>query len=218
MLFRSNCAGTGNAVKTAGRDKKTGEPTHFPIDAFNRIIQINLVGTFNLLEAARLGSKKVPVIFASTNKVYGSLGDLDLIELEDRYIPADETIRRLGIGEDRPLDLCTPYGCSKGAADQYVLDYARSFGLPAAVMRMSCIYGPRQMGTEDQGWVAHFLIRALSGDPITIYGDGNQTRSFCYVDDLVEGALKQQRLLATAPREITAEDLAGVFRGSMHHW
>ena len=152
-----------------------------PVEDFD----INLRGTFNVLEAVRRTGNKIPVIFASTNKVYGALGDVEMVELDDRYIPADEKIRGNGIGEERPLDFCTPYGCSKGAADQYVLDYAKSFGIPTAVLRMSCIYGPRQFGTEDQGWVAHFLIRALEGQSLTIYGDGKQVRDILHVDDAV---------------------------------
>jgi CDP-paratose 2-epimerase len=101
------------------------------------------------------------------------------------YLPVDETLRDFGVDESRPLDFCTPYGCSKGAADQYVLDHAKSFGLRTAVLRMSCIYGPHQFGTEDQGWVAHFLIRALRGEPVTIYGDGRQVRDILYIDDAV---------------------------------
>ncbi len=97
-----------------------------------------------------------------------------------------------GIGEARPLDFHSPYGCSKGTADQYVLDYARTFGLPAVVFRMSCIYGPHQFGTEDQGWVAHFLIRALQGEPITLYGDGMQVRDILFVEDLVDAFLLAQ--------------------------
>src|SRR5579884_179218 len=145
---------------------------------------INVRGTINLLDAVRTRSKPAPVIFASTNKVYGDLADLPFNELDDRYEPAGLLARR-GIDESRPLDFHTPYGCSKGAADQYVLDYARSFGVPTAVFRMSCIYGQRQMGTEDQGWVAHFLIRALEGRPITIYGDGRQVRDILDVGDAV---------------------------------
>ena len=103
----------------------------------------------------------------------------------DRYVPVDPQIRDRGIDETRSLSFCTPYGCSKGAADQYVLDYAHSFGLRAAVLRKSCIYGPRQFGTEDQGWVAHFLIRALRDEPITIYGDGHQVRDILHVRDAV---------------------------------
>ncbi len=107
------------------------------------------------------------------------------ISSDDAYVPQDAGLRARGIGEDRPIDFHTPYGCSKGGADQYVLDYARSFGVPTAVMRMSCIYGPRQMGTEDQGWVAHFLIKALAGQPISIYGDGCQVRDILHVSDVV---------------------------------
>jgi CDP-paratose 2-epimerase len=147
---------------------------------------VNVQGTLHLLEALRLRNEPVPLLFASTNKVYGDLGDVELDETNDAYLPRDPAIRARGIGEDRPLDFHTPYGCSKGAADQYVLDYARSFGVPTVVMRMSCIYGPRQMGTEDQGWVAHFLIRALENEPISIYGDGRQVRDVLNVGDAVE--------------------------------
>jgi CDP-paratose 2-epimerase len=145
---------------------------------------INVRGTINLLDAVRVRSEPVPVIFASTNKVYGDLGDIEFDTLHDRYEPKAFAARR-GIDETRPLDFHTPYGCSKGAADQYVLDYARSFGVPTAVFRMSCIYGQRQMGTEDQGWVAHFLIRALEGQALTIYGDGRQVRDILDVGDAV---------------------------------
>jgi CDP-paratose 2-epimerase len=148
---------------------------------------INLGGTLNLLEAAR--ERRVPVIFASTNKVYGDLADVDLELVDDAWTPVDPALRAAGVNERRPLDFHTPYGCSKGAADQYVLDYARSFGVPACVMRMSCIYGPRQMGTEDQGWVAHFLIRALNGEPITLFGDGRQVRDILHVNDAVDAYL-----------------------------
>ena len=143
---------------------------------------INVRGTINLLDAIRIRRKPVPVIFASTNKVYGDLGDFEFDTLHDRYEPKAFAARR-GVDESRPLDFHTPYGCSKGAADQYVLDYSRSFGIPTVVFRMSCIYGQRQMGTEDQGWVAHFLIRALEGQPITIYGDGKQVRDVLDVGD-----------------------------------
>jgi len=152
-----------------------------PIEDF----EINGRGTLNVLEAVRKAGRNAPVIFASTNKVYGSLEDMAMDEQADRYVPADELVRARGVGESRRLDFCTPYGCSKGVADQYVLDYAKSYGLPTAVLRMSCIYGPRQFGTEDQGWVAHFLIRALQGEPITIYGDGKQVRDILHVDDAV---------------------------------
>ena len=146
---------------------------------------VNLRGTFTLLEALRRRGEAVPLVFASTNKVYGNLLDIALERSGDAYLPVDPVIRAAGIGEQRPLDFHTPYGCSKGAADQYVLDYSRSFGLPATVLRMSCIYGERQMGTEDQGWVAHFLIRALRREPITIFGDGCQVRDLLQVQDAV---------------------------------
>lgn len=146
--------------------------------------EINIKGTLNVLDALR--ETKAPLVFASTNKVYGDLADLEFVQDGEAYAPAEPRIRDHGIGEDRPLDFHTPYGCSKGAADQYVLDYARSFGVPTAVLRMSCIYGQRQMGTEDQGWVAHFLIRALEGKPITLYGDGYQVRDILDVSNAVE--------------------------------
>lgn len=160
-----------------------------PLDDF----EINLRGTMGLLEAARAAPEPPPVIFASTNKVYGDLADVPVTLDGGRYWPAGGPIAVSGIGEDRPLDFHTPYGCSKGAADQYVLDYADSFGLRTAVLRMSCIYGQRQMGTEDQGWVAHFLIRALSGEPITLYGDGCQVRDVLDVSDAVDAYLAAWR-------------------------
>ncbi|NGP18604.1 NAD-dependent epimerase/dehydratase family protein [Devosia chinhatensis] len=152
-----------------------------PIEDFD----VNARGTINVLEAVRKAGRKAPVIFSSTNKVYGGLDDLRLYELHGQHVPADELIRARGINEDRRLDFCTPYGCSKGVADQYVLDYQRSYDIPTAVLRMSCIYGPRQFGTEDQGWVAHFLIRALRGEGVTIYGDGKQVRDVLHVSDAV---------------------------------
>jgi CDP-paratose 2-epimerase len=158
---------------------------------------INVRGTLSLLEALRRRNEPVPLLFASTNKVYGDLLDVALEATNDAYVPRDPDVRARGVGEDRPLDFHTPYGCSKGAADQYVLDYARSFGVPTAVMRMSCIYGPRQMGTEDQGWVAHFLIRALEGRPISIYGDGRQVRDVLHVSDAIEAYLAAWRRIDT---------------------
>ncbi len=160
-----------------------------PIDDFD----INVRGTLTLLDALRRRGEPVPLIFASTNKVYGDLADIPLTQTNDAYLPEDRAVRETGIGESRPLDFHTPYGCSKGAADQYVLDYARSFGVPTAVMRMSCIYGPRQMGTEDQGWVAHFAIRALERQPISIYGDGCQVRDVLDVSDAVAAYLAAWR-------------------------
>jgi len=156
---------------------------------------VNLGGTLNVLEAAR--RKGTPVVYASTNKVYGDLADLDLSLRDEAWVPAETDVLRRGVGEDRPLNFHTPYGCSKGGADQYVLDYARSFDLPACVLRMSCIYGPRQMGTEDQGWVAHFLIRALDQRPITLYGDGRQVRDILHVADAVEAYVAVWRRIDT---------------------
>jgi CDP-paratose 2-epimerase len=130
------------------------------------------------------------VLFASTNKVYGRLlGDGDIARDGERYAPRDAALA-YGVDETWPLDLYSPYGCSKGAADQYVRDYARVFGLRTAVLRMSCIYGPRQYGTEDQGWIAHFLIQALRGKPITVYGDGYQVRDALHVSDAVSAWLR----------------------------
>ncbi len=155
--------------------------------------EINLRGTINLLEALRRqhdrGAGPVPLVFASTNKVYGDLADIRLSHNEDAYLPIDPGLRAAGIGEDRPLSFHTPYGCSKGAADQYVLDYARSFDLPMVVLRMSCIYGPRQLGTEDQGWLAHFLLSALQDRPLSLYGDGRQVRDVLEVEDAVSAYL-----------------------------
>jgi CDP-paratose 2-epimerase len=163
---------------------------------------INLQGSFNLLEAVRRRpAGPCPVLFASTNKVYGDLADIALERVDEAWLPRDAALRAAGVAETRPLDFHTPYGCSKGAADQYVLDYARSFGLPAAVLRMSCIYGPRQMGTEDQGWVAHFLIRALRREPISLYGDGCQVRDVLHVQDAVAAYLTAwRRISAVAGR------------------
>lgn len=161
-----------------------------PADDF----EINLRGTFNVLQAA--ARHRVPVIFASTNKVYGDLSDITLELIDEAWLPADATLRAKGVDEARPLEFHTPYGCSKGGADQYVLDYARSFRLPTCVLRMSCIYGERQMGTEDQGWVAHFAIRALEGAPITLYGDGRQVRDILDVEDAVAAYVSAWRNIA----------------------
>jgi CDP-paratose 2-epimerase len=153
-------------------------------------LEVNVLGTVALLEELRRLDDPPPLIFTSTNKVYGTLPDIALERVEGRWQPLDPELLRHGIDERRPLDFCTPYGCSKGAADQYVLDYAQSYGLPAAVFRMSCIYGPHQHGTEDQGWVAHFLIQALADEPITVYGDGGQVRDLLFVEDLVEACTR----------------------------
>ena len=147
--------------------------------------EVNARGTLNVLEAVRACPNPPGMIFASTNKVYGTLlPDAAFAATERGYWPQDERYAG-GCDERAPLALHSPYGCSKGAADQYVLDYARVFGLRTVVFRMSCIYGPRQFGTEDQGWAAHFLLATLRGEPITIYGDGHQVRDILFVDDAV---------------------------------
>ncbi|HEY4639497.1 MAG TPA: NAD-dependent epimerase/dehydratase family protein, partial [Candidatus Udaeobacter sp.] len=163
---------------------------------------VNARGTLNLLEAVRELRNPPPVIFTSTNKVYGSLEDVDLRLNGERYEPVDHDIRACGIGEDQRLDFYSPYGCSKGAADQYILDYARTFGLPAVVFRMSCIYGLHQFGTEDQGWVAHFIINALAQRPITLYGDGKQVRDILFIDDLIEALLLARKNIRTLSGQI----------------
>lgn len=144
--------------------------------------EINALGTMNVLEAARHTGDDPILIFSSTNKVYGRMEDARAVELDTRYVLPDYPV---GVSEERPLDFHSPYGCSKGAADQYVHDYSRIYGLRSVVFRQSCIYGPRQMGVEDQGWVAWFIIAAVTGKPITIYGNGKQVRDLLYVDDLV---------------------------------
>lgn len=144
--------------------------------------EINTLGTFNVLEAARLAGRQPRIVFTSTNKVYGGIETVAVAERATRYEYCDLPY---GISESQPLDFHSPYGCSKGAADQYVRDYGRIYGLPTVVFRMSCIYGPRQFGNEDQGWLAHFMISAITGQPITIYGDGKQVRDVLFVEDLV---------------------------------
>jgi CDP-paratose 2-epimerase len=146
-------------------------------------LETNLIGTVNVLEAIRHASHRPSLLFTSTNKVYGHLSRVTLQEQSRRYDSADPAIA--GAGEEQPLEFLSPYGCSKGSADQYVLDYAHSFGIAAVVFRMSCIYGPYQLGSEDQGWVAHFVRQTMKGEPITIYGDGKQVRDLLYVGDLV---------------------------------
>jgi len=143
--------------------------------------EVNAVGTFNILEGVRKAGTRPFVLFTSTNKVYGDMSSQGIIGTRRRYSFAD----RQAVNERQSLDFYSPYGCSKGAADQYVHDYARMFDIPAVVFRMSCIAGPRQFGTEDQGWVAHFLYSALTNTPVVIYGDGRQVRDVLCVEDLV---------------------------------
>jgi len=145
--------------------------------------QDNILGTFNVLEAARLAAGGAVFIHASTNKVYGSMKQISVVEEPTRYGYADLPF---GVSENQPLDFHSPYGCSKGAGDQYARDYSRIFGMRTVVMRQSCIYGCRQFGMEDQGWLAWFVIAALNGYPITIYGNGKQVRDVLFVDDLLD--------------------------------
>lgn len=144
--------------------------------------EANALGTFNALEAARTSGRDPIFIYASTNKVYGGMEDVELFEEATRWRYKDLTH---GCPETQPLDFHSPYGCSKGTGDQYVRDYARIYGLRSVVLRQSCIYGPRQFGIEDQGWVAWFVIAAVTGRPITIFGDGKQVRDVLNVDDLL---------------------------------
>ncbi len=144
--------------------------------------EVNAVGTFNILEAVRHFCPGAIVIYASTNKVYGKMQNTEITVRKERYEYLD---RAMGIDEYSPLDLYSPYGCSKGTGDQYVIDYARTYNLRATSFRQSCIYGPHQFGMEDQGWVAWFAIAAVLGKPITIYGDGRQLRDILHVDDLI---------------------------------
>ncbi len=155
--------------------------------------EINARGTLNVLEALRALAAPPPLVFTSTNKVYGQLEGLELREETEHYRPVQPAVHAAGIGEKQPLDFYSPYGCSKGTADQYVRDYARIYGLPTVVFRMSCIYGPHQCGSEDQGWVAHFLLQSLRQETITIYGNGKQVRDILFVEDLVEALLLAAR-------------------------
>lgn len=152
--------------------------------------EINLRATVDLLEELRRGGRPVPLLHASTSKVYGALRKLQLTELPTRYAPVNEWIAEHGIDEHWPLEVTSPYGCSRAAADQYVLEYARSFGLPAAVARIGCVYGPEQHGGDVQGWMSRWMTCALDGRPITIEGDGKQVRDLLHIDDLVDALLR----------------------------
>ncbi len=144
--------------------------------------ETNAAGTLNVLEALREWAPEATLLYASTNKVYGAMEDVAVAQRNGRYEYADLPS---GVSEERPLDFHSPYGCSKGAADQYVRDYARIYGLKTISLRQSCIYGPRQFGVEDQGWVAWFAIAGVTGQPITLYGDGKQVRDVLFIDDLI---------------------------------
>jgi CDP-paratose 2-epimerase len=158
--------------------------------------EINALGSFNVVEAARHAGDDPIFIYSSTNKVYGGMEDAPAVETPLRYMLPQYPD---GVDETRPLDFHSPYGCSKGSADQYVRDYQRIYGLRSVVFRQSCIYGQRQMGVEDQGWVAWFIIAAVTGRPITIYGNGKQVRDLLHVDDLVRAFQ-----MATARIDVTA--------------
>lgn len=144
--------------------------------------EINAGGTLNVLEAARKSGNKPFIIYSSTNKVYGGMEDVEIIEDNNKYVYKDLVD---GVSETRQLDFHSPYGCSKGSADQYIRDYSRIYDIPTVVFRQSCIYGPHQFGVEDQGWVAWFIIAVTLGKQLTIYGDGKQVRDVLYVDDLI---------------------------------
>src|SRR5215470_2172492 len=160
--------------------------------------EVNLAGTFNVLDAARRSGNKPFILFTSTNKVYGELAQgLPVIRGKRYVLPAST-----GTSETQPLDFHSPYGCSKGAADQYVRDFGRIYGLPTVVFRMSCVAGPRQFGTEDQGWVAHFLYSALQRKPVVIYGDGRQVRDVLCVHDLVRAFDVVRRNMQVAAAQI----------------
>jgi CDP-paratose 2-epimerase len=165
-------------VHLAGQVAVTTSVTH-PREDF----ECNALGTFNVLEAARLSGRNPNILYASTNKVYGGMEEVRVLEKDTRYEYADYP---LGMPESINLDFHSPYGCSKGAGDQYVRDYYRIYSLPTVVFRQSCIYGPRQFGIEDQGWLAWFIIAAITQRPITIYGNGKQVRDVLHVDDLLD--------------------------------
>jgi CDP-paratose 2-epimerase len=173
---------TDAIVHTAGQTAVTTSLTDPATD-----FETNVIGTFRVLEAARAAGRPIPIVFTSTNKVYGeNVNALGVAEAGQRY--AFTGGHANGVPETLSVDHSkhTPYGTSKLAADLYVQEYGRLYGLPTAVFRMSCICGPRQFGVEDQGWVAHFVISALLGQPLTIYGDGKQVRDVLFIDDLVE--------------------------------
>jgi CDP-paratose 2-epimerase len=160
--------------------------------------EVNLAGTFNVLDAARRCGNKPFILFTSTNKVYGDLGLGAPMITGNRY----EFPGHKGIAESQPLDFHSPYGCSKGAADQYVRDFGRVYGLPTVVFRMSCVAGPRQFGTEDQGWLAHFVYSALHGQAVVIYGDGRQVRDVLCVHDLLRAFTAVRQNLETTRAEV----------------
>jgi CDP-paratose 2-epimerase len=177
-LLAATASSADVIVHLAGQVAVTTSVTH-PREDF----ECNALGTFNVLEAARLSGRNPNILYASTNKVYGGMEEVRVLEKDTRYEYADYP---LGMPESINLDFHSPYGCSKGTGDQYVHDYYRIYSLPTVVFRQSCIYGPRQFGIEDQGWLAWFIIAAITQRPITIYGNGKQVRDVLHVDDLLD--------------------------------
>ena len=162
--------------------------------------ETNALGTFNVLEAVRTVAQGRPAVFySSTNKVYGDLEHIRVVERDGRYTYED---RPFGVDEHEPLDFKSPYGCSKGAGDQYVRDYARIYGLRTVVFRQSCIYGTRQFGIEDQGWIAWFCVAVTLGRPFTIYGDGKQIRDTLWVGDLIDAYERAFERIGTVQGEV----------------
>ncbi len=187
-------AGSGRVYHMAGQVAVTTSVVD-PLADF----EINARGTIHLLEAVRHEAPEAVVFYASTNKVYGGIETMAVVENESRYEFASLPC---GLSEEQPLDFHSPYGCSKGSGDQYVRDYARIYGLRTVVMRQSCIYGERQLGVEDQGWVAHFCIAARLGRPITIYGNGKQVRDVLWVEDLIAAYDRAAEQIETAAGQI----------------
>lgn len=144
--------------------------------------EINLLGTFNILESIRKSNNKPTLLYSSTNKVYGGMEHIEVEEKETKY---EYKLLKQGVDENMQLDFHSPYGCSKGAADQYIIDYSRIYGLKTVVFRQSCIYGTRQFGIEDQGWVSWFIIATTLNRPLKIFGNGKQVRDVLFVDDLI---------------------------------
>jgi CDP-paratose 2-epimerase len=177
-LLIANIRDVDVVVHLAGQVAVTTSVIHPRLD-----FESNALGTFNILEAARLSDRKPIILYSSTNKVYGGMEDVRVVEEQTRYHYADYP---MGVPETYPLDFHSPYGCSKGTGDQYMRDYHRIYDLPTVVLRQSCIYGPRQFGIEDQGWLAWFVIAAINDKPITIFGNGKQVRDILYVDDLMD--------------------------------
>lgn len=175
--------------------------------------EINALGTFNILEATRLAERKPVFIYSSTNKVYGGMENVKIIEKKSQYIYKDYPH---GISEKMNLDFHSPYGCSKGAAEQYVHDYNRIYDIPSVVFRQSCIYGPRQFGVEDQGWVAWFIIATMLGKNITVYGDGKQVRDILFIDDLVGLFETAVNKIATAKGKIY--NVGGGYKNILSVW